>query len=163
MVKKQTKQRKQARNISPKVKKNKSFSPKKLNPSILPITTTITSTEGGCADSLTVSMHVEKDKIVEFSVKAAKHSCPEIKKVSEEISKHVIGKHIGDVYTIKEELFDAKAMPHHSSTLVIHALRQVILQYESQKATSTLREAMSMLQEYDKGLPERNLGTDYEY
>ncbi|MEK6839885.1 MAG: hypothetical protein AABX72_03015 [Nanoarchaeota archaeon] len=157
------KQRKQIKKVLPKGKVIKKPLMKKLNKNIIPITTTITSTEGGCADSLTASMQVEKDKIIEFSIKPARHSCPEVKKVSEAISHHVIGKHIGDVYTIKEELFDAKAMPHHSSILVIHALRQLILQYESQKATGALREAMSLLQEYDKDLPERNLGTDYEY
>ncbi len=79
------------------------------------------------------------------------------------MQQHVVGKHIGDVYRITEELFDAQAMPHHSSTFVIHALRQAILDYESRKATASLREAVTMLQEYDKGLPERDLRTDYEY
>ena len=127
------------------------------------ITTTLTSTEGGCADSLTLSMQVDKDKIVQLSVKPAATCCPEVKKISQRVEEHAVGKHIGDIYSLKEEFFDAKAMPHHSSTLVIHALRQAILEYESKKATATLHEALTMLQEYDKGLPERDLGTDYEY
>jgi len=144
--------------------RRKAAQPPVRRSAVLPLlTTTVSSTEGGCADSLTLSVRIDRDKIVHLSVKPARTCCPEVKRIAAQVQQHVVGKHIGDVYRITEELFDAQAMPHHSSTFVIHALRQAILDYESKKATASLREAVTMLQEYDKGLPERDLRTDYEY
>ena len=155
MVKKQQKRASKTRAKSKKQAKIQAVLPL--------ITKTITSTEGGCADSLTLSLQIEKDKITKLLIKPERSCCSEVKKLSTELPEQVIGKHLSDVYRIKEDTLDAKAMPHHSTTLLIHALRQAMLEYESQKANTALREAVAILQEYDKDLPERTLETDYEY
>ena len=122
----------------------------------------VSYTQGGCNDALTIFVQIEKDKIIRLSIKPSRSSCDRLKKTSLLLEKHVVGKHIGDVYGLNEDAF-GDTEPHHSSTLVIHALRQAILDYESKKATSSLQSALRLLQEYDKGLPQRDLRTDYEY
>ncbi len=119
--------------------------------------------DGGCDDSVVLSVNIEKERITSLSAKPTKNSCEELKKASVLLVKHVIGKHIGDIYGISPETLDDSQIPHHSATLVVHALREAILVYESEKADKALREALSMLQDYDKGYKQRDLKTDFEY
>lgn len=122
-----------------------------------------TYADGRCTDDLVLAVDIEKGKIISLSVKPSKTSCDELKRASTLLEKHVLGKHIGDIYGISPETLDNNQAPHHSATLVIHALREAILAYESDKANAALKEALSMLQDYDEGFPPRDLKTDFEY
>ena len=132
----------------------------KAKPSAQDINTTVSYNQGSCADSLRLSIQIEKDKVTKLSLKPSRSSCDQLKKASTLLEKHVIGRHIGDIYSLNEEsLGDSE--PHHSSTLVIHALRQAILDYESKKATASLQEALHLLQGYEEGYSPRD-ASDYE-
>ncbi len=146
----------------PKKAKKQQAKSANAEPSVHEISTAVSYNQNGCKDSLKLSIHIKKDKVAKLSVKTSRLSCDQLKKASTLLEKHVIGRHIGDIYSLNEESLGDKEL-HHSSTLVIHALRQAILDYESKKATASLQEALHLLQGYEEGLPPRDLTTDYEY
>lgn len=125
--------------------------------------TKVTYIQGACTDALTLTIKIAQEKITALSIATSPASCSHLKKTAPLLKQHVLGKHIGDVYTITSDDLTQNSLPDHAAILLIHALRQAILDYESQKATRSFREALKMLQKYDEGLPERDLRTDYEY
>jgi hypothetical protein len=123
----------------------------------------VTYCEGGCDDALKLSLEISKEKIVGVSIKPGKTSCDMVKKHSLALEKHILGKHVGDAYKVTSEQLEGKSIPHHGAELVVHALREAILAYESDKTSTSLRDALGMLQSYDEGLPPRVPETDYEF
>jgi NifU-like protein involved in Fe-S cluster formation len=127
------------------------------------VTSEVTHFKHGCADHVLLSLTLKKDVITSLSVELSKTSCPEVRESSKKLQQHIVGKHISEAYRITSDMLEDEHFPHHGATLVIHALREALLQYESSKAHLSLQEALEMLQAYDEGLPPRDLSKDYEY
>ena len=117
--------------------------------------------EGICKDKLSVTLFIEGDKIKKTGAKLAPSSCDRVKQAWKSLEPKVTGKHIGDAYKISSD--DLGDDLGHGASLAVHALRQAILSYESDKATSSLRNALDILQSYDADLPSRDVSRDYEY
>jgi len=119
--------------------------------------------EGGCHDVLTITLTIANEKIEGISLTPSKTSCALVKQALPLLEQHAKGKHIGDAYKITTDIFEKENQPHHSIDLLIHALREAILVYESAKANTSLQEALNLLQGYEEGLPQRDAKHDYEY
>lgn len=119
--------------------------------------------KNGCKDILKVVLTIRQEKITDVSLTPSPSSCATLKKAAALLEEQTKGKHLGDVYTMPHEALEEEHAPHHGHSLAMHGLREAILQYESEKATASLQQALQLLQNYERGLPQRDAKHDYEY
>ena len=118
--------------------------------------------DGVCSDKVSLRVRVENEKMVDVEIKPSASSCESVKNAVGKVVSFLQGKRMGDVYRIDAASL-ADGEPDHGAFLVVNVAREAVLEYESRKATASLKEALDLLAGYDEGFPDRDVGKDYEY